>query len=269
MIKLVGQVFNVNFTVSYKYVLTFVQKLCSLISCRYYFYVLSFSLLSLSTVGQHYVHSSVWLRFAPTWDINKRWSLTADLWYRRQNDLHGSKFNPLATPLLAPSGRIGINYRTKHWSVALFPVALYRAYPTLGKEADYSRPRTSELRPTVLIEWSQALAHHLSIRIRGGYEYRRFAGIAPTGRARFRVLLRRDFSSKMYTSLWNETLLPVAPNIAVHQLYEINRTNLAIGQRVNKYLILEAGYQFSHRQRRTLTEFDEEHALTVTGFYRF
>jgi len=240
-----------------------------LISCRYIFCVILFFLSSLTTVGQHYTHSSVWLRFAPTLEINKRWSLTADLWYRRQNALHGSKFNPLASPLLAPSGRIGINYRTKHWSFALFPVSIFRAHPVLGKEADYSRPRTTEFRPSMLVEWSQAMPHQFSIRMRGGYEYRRFADATVTGRARFRVLLRRELSPKLYASLWNETLFPVPPNVAVHQLYEINRTNLAIGRSLNKQFILEAGYQFSHRQRRTLTEFDEEHALTVTGFYRF
>jgi len=113
------------------------------------------------------------------------------------------------------------------------------------------------------------MPHQFSIRVRGGYEYRRFADATVTGRARFRVLLRRELSPKLYASLWNETLFPVPPNVAVHQLYEINRTNLAIGRSLNKQFILEAGYQFSHRQRRTLTEFDEEHALTVTGFYRF
>jgi len=220
-------------------------------------------------IGQHYVHSSVWLRFAPTWEINEHWNLTADFWYRRQNDLHGSLLNPLTAPLLSPSGRVGINYRTKHWSYTLFPIALYQSHAALGKEADYTRPRTREFRPHALIEWSQALPHQFSIRLRGGYEYRRFAGVRATGRARFRALLRRELSDKTYLSLWNETLLPIAPNVAVQQLYETNRTNLAIGRSLSEHLTLEAGYQFSHRQRRTFTEFDEEHALTVTAFCRF
>ncbi len=237
---------------------------------RLYLFLVSLLFLgSIPTAGQHYVHSSVWLRFAPTWEINEHWNLTADYWYRRQNDLHGSLFNPLAAPLLSPSGRVGINYRTKHWSYILFPICLYQSHPVLGKEADYSRPRTREFRPHALIEWSQELPQQFSIRLRGGYEYRRFPGVPATGRVRFRVLLRRELSDKAYFSLWNETLLPVAPNIIVRQLYETNRTNLAIGRSLNEHLALEAGYQFSHRQRRTLIEFDEEHTLTVTAFCRF
>ena len=223
----------------------------------------------LPTQGQQYVHSSVWLRFAPTWEITPHWSLTADLWYRRQNDLHTSLFNPLTAPLLSPSGRVGISYRTEHWAYTLFPICVFQSYPALGKEADYERPRVREFRPSFLIEWSQVLPRRFSMRMRGGYEYRRFAGVPATGRARFRVLFRRNLPNKTYLSLWNETLLPVALTIAVRRFYEISRTNLAIGRSLTKHLTLEAGYQFSYRQRRTLIEFDEEHALTVTGFYRF
>ncbi|MCY7357887.1 MAG: DUF2490 domain-containing protein [Rudanella sp.] len=139
----------------------------------------------------------------------------------------------------------------------------------MGKEADYSRPRTKEFRPHLLVEWSQDLSHQFSIRVRGGYEYRRFTGVPATGRARFRALLRRELSDKTYLSLWNETLIPVAPNIAVKQRYETNRTNLATGRSLTEHLTLEAGYQFSYRQRRSLIEYDEEHTLTVTAFCRF
>jgi hypothetical protein len=168
-----------------------------------------------------------------------------------------------------PSGRLGITYRTKHWAFTAYPVAIYQSFPTLGKESDYSRPRTREFRPQAFVEWTQAMAHQFSVRVRAGYEFRKFPNVPVTGRARFRLFLRKELPNRTYTSLWNETLSPVAPNVAVRQLYEINRTNLALGRAFTKHLTLEAGYQFTYRQRRSLIEYDEEHALTLTGFFRF
>lgn len=219
--------------------------------------------------GQHYVHSAVWLRFAPSYTLNPHWTFLADVWYRRQNDLHAGVWNPLAAPFLGPSGRIGASFRTEHWALTLYPVAIYQSYPALGKQADYARPRSTEIRPHVFAEWSQPLRGQLSFRFRAGYEFRRFADGSTAGRARFRAMLRKELNDRTYTSLWNEVLLPVRPHVAVRQLCEINRTNLALGRNVSNHLTLEAAYQFTYRQRRTLVEFDEEHALTLTGFYRF
>lgn len=269
MIKGFRKVFNVNFTDSCNWLLIFVQILIVLKHYRHAILLFLFALFCFPTVGQHYVHSTIWLRLAPSWEINEHWSLTSDFWYRRQNDLHNGLHNPVAAPLLSPSGRVGLAYRTEHWAFTLYPVCVFRSHPALGKEADYTRPRTQEFRPHLLVEWSQDLPRQFSVRVRGGYEYRLFPGVPATGRGRFRVLLRRELSDQTYLSLWNETLIPVPPNIAVRQLYETNRTNFAIGRSLTEHLTLEAGYQFSYRQRRTLVEFDEEHAITVTAFCRF
>ncbi len=249
--------------------LTFVQISIALKPYRHPILHLLFAFYCTPTVGQHYIHTTVWFRAAATWEINDHWNLTGDGWYRRQNDLHSSLLNPLTAPLLSPSGRVGLAYRTEHWAFTFYPICVFRAYPVLGKEADLIRPRTSEFRPSLLVEWSQDLPYRFSVRVRGGYEYRLFPGVPPTGRGRFRALIRQELSDKTYLSLWNETLIPIPPNIAVKQRYETNRTNLAIGRSLTEHLTLEAGYQFSYRQRRTLVEFDEEHALTVTAFCRF
>lgn len=219
--------------------------------------------------GQHYTRTALWTRFAPTWTINPHWALTADVWYRRQSDFHKSALNPMSARLLQPSGRVGVSYRTKHWAFTLFPISVFRSYPALGKEADYSRPRSNEFRPSMLVEWSQTLPKEFSVRVRGGYEYRRFADATVLGRSRFRVLVRKELGENAYVSLWNETLSPFAPNVVVRQLFELNRSNLAAGRSLTQHVSVEAGYQFTHRQRRTLIEFDEEHALTLTVFYRY
>lgn len=59
MIKLVGQVFNANFTVSYKCVITFVQKKYSLTSSRSLLCVLLFALVSITTVKEPCAHVMV------------------------------------------------------------------------------------------------------------------------------------------------------------------------------------------------------------------
>lgn len=221
------------------------------------------------TLGQHYVHTALWLRLAPSVELNENWAILSDVWYRRQNDRHESGWNPLSAPSLNPSGRIGLTYRTDHWAFIAYPAAIYQSFPTLGKEADYSRPRTREFRPQIFVEWTRDMAHQFSVRIRGGYEYRKFPNAPASGRARLRLMVRKELSEQIYTSLWNETLSPVAPNVAVRQLYEINRTNLALGRAITEHLTLEAGYQFTYRQRRSLIEYDEEHALVLTAFLRF
>ncbi len=232
--------------------------------------VLIISFLSFPATAQHYQHTSLWLRLNANVDLSRRWLLTGDLLYRRQNDFHESQLNFLSRPYLNPSGRVGLTYRTPHWAITAFPFVWFNSFPALGKASDFERPAVQELRPSLYAEWSQNLSKSLSVRLRGGYEYRYFQNDPTTGRVRFRAMLRCVFSPRLYGYVWQEIITAAPPNRDLNpQPIDINRVNLMLGRQFSKHYALEAGYQFTHRQRRTLTEFDEEHALTITGILRF
>jgi hypothetical protein len=218
--------------------------------------------------AQTYLHAALWLRYAPSYALNDHWTLQGDLLYRRQSHPQHNLFNPLDSPMLL-AGRVGISYRTAHWGYTLFPVVYFHSYPTLGNITDLSRPPVPEWRPSLLAEYTTNLSQTTTMRLRAGYEYRLFTNpsLPNTGRFRARALLRRELGKHTYGQLWNETLLTAPPNVPANgHIFELNRTNMAIGYVLSSCITLEMGYQFTHRQRRTLIEFDAEHALTVTVF---
>ncbi len=221
---------------------------------------------AVSARAQTYRHTAVWVRLAPTYTLNENWNLVGDLYSRRQNHPEHRLANPFDSPLLW-AGRVGVAYRTTHWQYTLFPAVFFYTYPTLGNVSDLKRPPVPEWRPSALAEWTLELPHNSTLRLRAGYEYRVFTtpGLTDLGRMRFRAAWRQRISGSAYGQIWNETLLSAPPNLpASGNLFEINRTNLAAGYALSNVATVELGYQFTHRQRRSLTEFDDEHALTAT-----
>lgn len=220
--------------------------------------------------AQTYRHTTVWTRLAPTYTLNDKWSLLADLYYRRQSHPDHNLNNPFDSPLLY-AGRIGASYRTEHWQYILFPAVFFYSYPALGTTSDLKREPVPEWRPSALAEWTLERPDKWSLRLRGGYEYRIFTtpGLADLGRMRFRALWRQGLGPNSYAQLWNETLLSAPPNLpASGHLFDTNRTNLAVGYALSNTSTLEIGYQYTHRQRRSLIEFDAEHALTLTLYLK-
>jgi hypothetical protein len=225
-------------------------------------------LLALRTSAQTYLHTALWLRIAPSYGLSERWSLQSDVLYRRQSHPEHTILNLTNSPQLH-AGRVGLSYRTPRWVYTLWPVVYFHSYPSLGNAADLRRAPVPEWRPSVLAEYTYPLPHHMALRLRAGYEYRMFTSpdLPTTGRFRARALLRRDLNAHTYLQFWNETLLTAPPNVpADGHVFELNRSNIAIGYAVTNRTTLEFGYQFTHRQRRTLIEFDAEHALCVTLF---
>ena len=220
--------------------------------------------------AQTYRHTAIWLRLAPTYSLDKHWTITSDLYYRRQSEPERDLPNPLSSPLLV-AGRVGAGYRTKHWLYTLYPISHFYTYPALGNAADFRRPPVPEWRPSILAEWTLEMPHKRALRLRAGYEYRIFPNhdLPDIGRFRARAALRGSVGVHGYAQVWNETLLYAPPYLpGLTNLFEINRTNLAAGYAFSNQLAVEVGYQFTHRQRRSQVEFDNEHALTMTLFLK-
>ncbi|MEZ0541848.1 DUF2490 domain-containing protein [Fibrella arboris] len=220
--------------------------------------------------AQTYQHTAVWSRIAPAYTLTKNWSLLGDASFRRQNNLNQGVFQAFGAPLVW-AGRVGAAYRTSHWQYSLFPAVFFYTYPALGTAADLKRTPVAEWRPTALAEWTLELPPKSTLRFRVGYEYRLFvpAELADVGRMRFRALWRRAVGARTYGQIWNESLVAAPPNFMANgNRFEINRTNLAVGRTLSNISTLEAGYQFTHRERRSLVEFDDEHALTLTLYLK-
>jgi len=241
---------------------------------RHYFTLtaVSFPLLFLgfSARAQTYRHTAVWLRMAASYTISKQWGVVGDLYYRRQSHPDHGLSKPLDSPLLW-AGRLGISYRTTHWQYSFLPLVFYHSYPALGNAADLKRAPVPEWRPSVFAEWTLDLPSTSVLRLRAGYEYRLFTmpGIADLGRLRFRAAWRKGLGRDAYGQLSNETLLYAPPNTpASGHLFDQNRTNVAAGYVLSNISTVEVGYQFTHRERRSIVEFDDEHALTVTLYLK-
>ncbi|MBO0937928.1 DUF2490 domain-containing protein [Fibrella sp. HMF5335] len=218
--------------------------------------------------AQTYSHTAVWLRLAPTYSFTTHWSALTDLYYRRQSHPDYGLLNPLHSPLLL-AGRIGIGYRSKRWLYTVYPVSYFYTNPALANASDLRRAPVAEWRPSVLAEWTLDMPRRSALRLRAGYEYRLFTNpdLADIGRFRARAAWRQGIGPHAYGQLWNETLLYAPPYAtSTNNLFEINRTNLAVGYAISNLATVEVGYQFTHRQRRSQVEFDEEHALTLTLF---
>ncbi len=224
-----------------------------------------------SAQSQHYVHTALWTRLAPSVTIGKHWLLIGDVYYRRQNDLHKGLANLLNAPLVE-GVRLGVTYRTGRWSYQLVPLVFFNNHQQLGKDPDFTRPTNPEVRAQSAVEWTYPLTPKTSVSLRGSYEYRHFLteGVTNLGRLRFRALVRRRLSEQVYLLGWNETLWYAPPNLpnGATKPFDTNRTYLNLGYTISRQVALEGGYQFSHRRRRSLTEYDEEHALTITMLLR-
>ncbi|GAA4407729.1 hypothetical protein GCM10023187_28720 [Nibrella viscosa] len=234
----------------------------------YCYFVVLLTLLGNKTEGlaQHYSHTAIWLRLAPSWTISKSVLISGDFHYRRQSD-PDHLLNPVYAPL-TKAGRLGLTYRYGSWSLQLNPLMYFQSYPALGTTADFSRPVNKEFRMSALLEWNLPVSRQMDVRLRGGYEYRLFANGTTAGRMRFRLMTRHQLSELYYFYVWNETLLAGPPNWNRFHPFEINRTALNLGYTISEHVSCEGGYQFSHRRRKSLIEFDEEHALLLTVFLR-
>ena len=141
----------------------------------------------------------------------------------------------------------------------------------MGSAADLKRTPVPEWRPSAFAEWTLDLPAASALRLRAGYEYRIFTtpGVADLGRLRFRAAWRKGLGQYAYGQIWNETLLYAPPNTpASGHLFDLNRTNVSAGYVLSNISTVEVGYQFTHRERRSLVEFDDEHALAVTLYLR-
>ena len=226
--------------------------------------------LALSANAQTYQHTAIWLRLAPTYTLDENWSVVGDMFYRRQSHPDHGLINPFDSPLLW-AGRAGIAYRTKQGQYTLYPAVFFYSSPSLGNTSDLKRAVVPEWRPSALAEWTVDLSGKSALRLRAGYEYRIFTtpGLTDLGRMRFRAAWRQGIGRSAYGQIWNETLLSAPPNLpASGNLFDINRSNAAAGFALSNISTLEVGYQFTHRQRRSLIEFDDDHALTITLFLK-
>ena len=214
------------------------------------------------------MHKAFWARLAPSYSVNNHWLLQGEFHYRTQNDLFVHRNNPFSGPL-ANAFRVGTTYRTGQWTFTLWVLSWFNSNPQLGKPADYTKPIVHEFRPSVLAEWTLPMAQNYWLRLRGGYDYRQYSDSPAGGRWRFRVMLRQRLTDKLYGFLWNETLWTGFPADASNHYFEINRSNVSLGYSIQKHLTIEGGYQFSHRQRKSLVEFDEEHALVIAVLVPF
>lgn len=233
------------------------------------FYGILSSISLLPARAQHYRHVALWTRLTPSVDVSKRLTLSADFYFRQQNDPRNSRFNLIDAPLTR-AVRVGATYRIGNWALYLSPLTLFRSYAPLGKPADYAKPPNREYRVVLTGEWGRLLTRRLALRLRSGYEFRHFRETGNAGRLRFRALVRYGLPRHYFTTAWNETLLLAPPHLpnGWHAL-DINRSALSLGRDLTKHLTVEGGYQFSYRQRRTLTEVDEEHALSLALFVKW
>lgn len=228
---------------------------------RINFLLFGFLLLASVAYGQRYTHFTLWSRVQVKKEFNDRWDVFGEFHYRRQSNYHHGRYNLLDSPFLNAVRLVG-SYHTGAWTFQLNPSFFY-SHSLLGREEDFNVPAGGEWRFAAYAEWECAW-NRLTLRLRPGYEYRLLErnGYVPTGRARFRVQGRYAVGERAEWVLSTEPMLNVGPN-AVPVPFNQNQAYTGLDLDLLDWLGLEVGYLYVFRQRRTVVEFDNEHALNV------
>ncbi len=220
--------------------------------------------------AQHYQHFTLWNRILVQKKINDHWEISADVHWRRQSDFNSSNVNPLALRFME-GYRITTTYRIKNFGISFAPFLIYTS-PLYSKNSDLSRPDRTEIRPTIFTEWTKKLSNKLIFRSRLGYEYRIFKRPDDVwgdeqGRVRLRLQMRYLWNKKNTVFISEEPLYNISPNVPANSFSQ-NQLYLAYNHTFTPYFSFEAGYCWNHRQRPTLTEFDEENILQTHFIFR-
>lgn len=218
-------------------------------------------LLATSARGQHYRHFTLWSRVQVKKEFNDRWDLASEFHYRRQSNYRHGQYNFLDSPFLNAVRLIG-SHHAGAWTFQLNPSFFY-SHSLLGREEDFNVPAGGEWRLAAYAEWERT-RQRFTLRVRPGYEYRLLErnDYAPTGRARLRVQGRCAVGERAEWVLSTEPMLNVGPN-AVPVPFNQNQAYTGLDLDLLDWLGLEVGYLYVFRQRRTVVEFDNEHALNV------
>jgi Protein of unknown function (DUF2490) len=220
--------------------------------------------------AQNYQHFTSWNRFAVQKVFNNHWEMTADVHLRRQNDFNSSNNSPLSLKLME-GFRISTTYRTKNFAFAFAPFLLH-TYPLYAKKSDLDRPDRLEIRPSFFGEWTKQLSDKWTFRSRFGYEYRLFRRNDGSlgdeqGRVRLRLQMRYSWNEKNTVFISNEPLYNIPPNLPANSFSQ-NQLYFAYNHTFTPHFSFETGYMWNHRQRPTLTEFDEENILQTHFIFR-
>lgn len=219
------------------------------------------SIVNRSIAQDQYRHFTLWSRLVVSKPINQRWSASAEMLYRQQNDYHGSRGNLLARPLLR-AGRVLVSYRRGNWTFTANPNFFY-SYQLLGKEDDYEVPPGGEWRLAGFVENAHPLKKW-TLRNRFGYEYRMLErnDWQATGRLRYRLQGRYAFRPTLTGILSHELLFNVGPNQS-GPFYNQNQLLTSLNWRMSERVGVEAGYLYLYRKRRNGIEYDHEHAINL------
>ena len=224
--------------------------------CTILFFLICISVFSTTATAHSYAHSSVWSRLYLSKQVGK-FLFSGDVAYRRQNDYHISKYDILEKPLL-DAQRLSVGYRPKNWQFSL-AVSRWHSYQILGKEADFEKKPTVELRIAPGIEYFHKINKGL-FQWRTQYEYRSFID-RKVGRLRQRFQYRQPISDKNDLVFTQEFLFGVLPNSS--KKFEQNQTGVTFNHSFTKHLEGEIGYRYIYRKRRGTSEMDNENALML------
>lgn len=227
-------------------------------------------LLSNTSLGQTYEHFTFWSRLAVIKKLSKHWEMNAELHWRRQNDFTTQSPNPLSLRL-SEGYRVSAVYQIKEMTFSFAPI-VFHSYPLYAKNSDLTRAIRWELRPVIYAEWIKPLSKKLTFRSRLGYEYRMFQLTDGSwgdeqGRARLRLQMRYNINKTNLVYISEEPLYNVAPNVPTNSFSQ-NQLYFAYNHAFTSHFSAEIGYMWNHRQRATLTEYDEENVLQTHLFFR-
>lgn len=223
-------------------------------------------LVAVSARAQHYPHVTLWTRLGLVKRWSPRWETALDLNYRRQSDPHVSALVPVSAPLLTGT-RLWVNYRpSERLVLQVNPLTYFASNQLLGREEDYQVGQNREWRLAVGAEFSQRLGPRWLLRERVQDELRflRSNQDRPISRARFRVMARYDLAPKWGLNLFDELFLHVPPQ-RNHEPVGLSQNWLGVlfVHALTPRLNLEIGYTYVLTRRRSLIEFDDQHALNL------
>ena len=217
---------------------------------------------------EHYPHLTLWSRVQIVKEPNPRWNLVGTFFWRRQNNYHENRNNPVINPLMIGGQTLITHRNTKNtvW-VHIAQISYMVSHQLLGKPDDYKAPIGKEIRYAGGVEFNQEVNEKLTFRQRLMQELRFFQAndFQPVGRVRGRANIRYQLAPFVSINGVTELLFHDPPLLTgqkpfrFHQFWLGGSLLWSLSERVN----LETGYTFIHGRRSTVVEFDEQNVLNL------
>lgn len=189
--------------------------------------------------------NNLWTRFATSYSFTDKFRFEAELQYRSQNDIEGTK-SPFTNNMLRTIRFNGFYKINNNILLTISPFAYFHQSPIIYTAKDKLKSPSGENRFSIGLESCNRLSSKLSFANRAVIEYRNLLSADDVIRLRTRFMLRYDINEKQFVNLYDELFTNVM-GIQKHSFFDQNRIGLYFNIKPHPKFKIETGYMYALR----------------------